>query len=78
MSPTSASHRPKQAQMAYEIPRYHCSEFQTHAFHVYSTLHGSHYLSCEFTGSAKLAPEKQTSLIKPGNHCKWKVYVCRH
>ena len=31
MSPPSASHRPKQA---YEMFRYHCTEFQTHAFHV--------------------------------------------
>ena len=38
---------------------HHWGEFQTHAFHV--APHGSHCLSHEFAGSAKLALEKQTS-----------------
>ena len=38
-------------------------EVQAHAFHVvtWSALHGSDCLSHEFTGSAKLVVEKQTS-----------------
>ena len=44
---------------------HHCSEFQTHCHPCLpcSALHGSHYLSREVTGSAKLALEKQTSQL---------------
>ena len=60
MGPRSASHRPKHARTAQETSPHHWGEFQTHAL-PRSTSHGSHCLSHEFTGLAKLAIEKHTS-----------------
>ena len=62
MGPRSASHRPKHAPMVQETSPHHWGELQTHAFHV-APSHGSHCLSHEFTGLAKLmiTLEKQTS-----------------
>ena len=59
MSPRSASHRPKHAQRAYEMPHYHWGEFQAYAFHVVPSI-GPTVLVMNSHGQ-KITLEKQTS-----------------